>query len=357
MAYSGTINQTKVNVAQLIEYAFREAGKTAEEQTPEYVNAAKQALFYILQSLSNKGIDLWMIEPVLLGAVQAQTELFLPPGTVKILEANWRYLQTPNVSGTLPVSNTDVGNLFNGNNPSLDLYATSTTQDNYFGWTYTGGQIVTQLGFNAYSPGGSTEYNLVYETSADGITWTTRKTLPTLTLSDYEWYYFQIDPTPAHTYFRLRETVASTFSLRYIQPSIVQQDIPLAPLNRDTYFALPNKQFQSQRSLQYWYNKGVEQSIYLWPIPQDNFQCFQIVIEQQLQDAGTLSNELYVPNRWLNAIQSMLSHKVAKQLPNVDLARIQYLEAQANIDLNDAGNGEEDNAPVYFQPNISYYTR
>lgn len=357
MAYSGTINQTKINVAQLIEYAFREAGRPAETQTPEYINAAKQALFYILQSLSNKGIDLWMVRPVLLGAQQAQTVLPLPAGTVKILEANWRYLQTPNVSSTLPVSNTSVGNLFNGNNQDLALYATSTALNNYFGWTYTGGQIITQVGFNAYSPSGSTTYNLVYETSSDGVTWTTRKTLPAVTLADYEWYYFQIDPTPEHVYFRLRETVATTFSLRCIQPSVVQQDIPLAPLNRDTYFALPNKQFQSQRSLQYWYNKGVEQSMYLWPIPQDNFQCFQIVIEQQLQDVGSLTNELYMPNRWLNAVQSMLSHKVAKQLPGIDLARIQYLEAQANIDLNDAGNGEEDNAPIYFQPNISYYTR
>ena len=357
MAYSGTINQTKVNVAQLIEYAFREAGKTAEEQTPEYINAAKQALFYILQSLSNKGIDLWAIKTVLLGALEAQTEVFLPEGTVKILAANWRYVQTPGVSGTLPVSNIDVGNLFNNNNPTLELHATSTIQNNYFGWNYTSGQIITQVGFNAYSPNGPTDYNLVLETSNDGVTWTTRQTLPTVTLEDFGWYYFQLDPTPGYNYYRLRETVATTFSLRAIQPSYVQQDIPLAPLNRDTYFALPNKQFQSERSLQYWYNKGVRQSIYLWPIPQDNFQCFQLVLEQQVQDAGTLSNELYIPNRWLNAIQSMLSHKVAKQLPGVDLARIQYLEAQANLDLVDAGNGEEDNAPIYFQPNISYYTR
>ena len=158
-------------------------------------------------------------------------------------------------------------------------------------------------------------------------------------------------------YYRLRETVATTVSLRAIQPSYVQQDIPLAALNRDTYFALPNKQFQSQRSLQYWYNKGVEQSMYLWPIPQDNFQCFQIVIEQQFQDVGSLTNELYIPNRWLNAIQSMLSHRVSMQLPNVEPTRIAYLEVQAKEALTDAGNGEEDMAPIYFQPNISYYTR
>lgn len=355
MAYSGTINQTKVNVAQLIEYAFREAGKTAEEQTPEYINAARQALFYILQSLSNKGIDLWMIKAVLLGAQQAQTVLPLPAGTVKILEANWRYLQTPQISEALPTDNPDAYNLFN--NTDLSLYATTTALKNYFGWDYQQSQIITQIGFNAYAPGGSATYNFVLETSNDGTTWSEAQTVPEVTLADKEWYYFQLDLTPGFLYYRLRETVATTVSLRAIQPSYVQQDIPLAPLNRDTYYALPNKQFQSQRSLQYWYNKGVEQSMYLWPIPQDNFQCFQIVIEQQLQDVGSLTNELYMPNRWLNAVQSMLSHKLAKQLPGVDLARIQYLEAQANLDLNDAGNGEEDNAPIYFQPNISYYTR
>jgi hypothetical protein len=357
MAYSGTINQTKVSVAQLIEYAFREAGKPAETQTPEYINAAKQALFYILQSMSNKGIDLWAIKTVLLGALEAQTEVFLPEGTVKILAANWRYLQTPDVASTLPASSISAGSLFNNNNPTLELYATSTIQDNYFGWSYLSNQIVTQIGFNAHAPNGPKDYNLVLETSDDGIVWTTKQTLPTVTLDDYGWYYFQLDPTPGYMFYRLRETVATTFSLRAIQPSYVQQDIPLAALNRDTYFALPNKQFQSQRSLQYWYNKGVRQSIYLWPIPQDNFQCFQVVLEQQLQDVGTLTDELYVPNRWLNAIQSMLSHKVAKQLPNIDLNRIQYLEVQAKQDLEDAGNGEEDNAPIYFQPNISYYTR
>ena len=357
MAYSGTVNQTKVNVAQMIEYAFREAGKTAEEQTPEYINAAKQALFYILQSLSNRGIDLWAIDTVLLGALEAQTVLPLPAGTVKILEANWRYVQTPGVTGTLPVDNATVANLFSNDNQNLELHATSTVGENYFGWTYTDGQIITQIGFNAYAPLGAATYNLVFETSNDGVTWTERQVLPELTLKDKEWYYFQVALTPGYVYYRLRETVATTFSLRYIQPSYIQQDIPLAPLNRDTYFALPNKQFQSQRSLQYWYNKGVEQSMYLWPIPQNNFQCFQIVVEMQLQDAGTLTNELYMPNRWLNATQSLLSHKLAMQLPNVDLQRIGYLEQQAAKNLVDAENGEEDMAPIYLQPNISYYTR
>jgi hypothetical protein len=357
MSYSGTTQKTKINVAQLIEYAFRDAGKLAEDQTPELINAAKQALFYILQSLSNKGLNLWAIETVLLGAVQAQTVLNLPPDTVDVLEANWRYVQTPQIAEALPIDNPDSWVLFQSNNTTLQLYATSTVGENYFGWAYQQAQIITQVGFNAYAPSGTATYNLVLETSEDNITWTTRETLPTLTLSDYEWYYFQIDPSPAHLYWRLRETVAPTFGLRQIVPSYVQQDIPMARLNRSTYFALPNKQFQSQRSLQYWYDKGVEQQLYLWPIPQDNFQCYQIVIEQELQDVGTLSDNLYAPNRWLNAIQCLLSHRVSLQVPGVDQNRITYLQGMAQDALIDAGNGEEDMAPIYFQPNISYYTR
>ena len=62
MAYSGTTNQTKVSVDQLISYAFRDAGKTAEEITPEYIDTARLALFYILQNMSNRGVNLWLLE-------------------------------------------------------------------------------------------------------------------------------------------------------------------------------------------------------------------------------------------------------------------------------------------------------
>ena len=62
MAYSNTTGQTTVNVDQLISYAFRDAGKQAEEMTPEYVQAAKQALFYNLMDLSNMGVNLWLLE-------------------------------------------------------------------------------------------------------------------------------------------------------------------------------------------------------------------------------------------------------------------------------------------------------
>ena len=351
MAYSGTTNQTKINVGQLIEYAFREAGKPAEEQTAQYIDAGKQALFYILQNLSNRGVNLWMLENKLIGTVADQTVITLPEGTIDVREANWRYIVTPAISQAIPTTNANAGNLFDQN---LDTYATSTALQNFFGAGYSGGMRIYQIGFNSY---GNSTYNFVFETSQDGITWTVRETLPSITLKDREWYYFPIDPTPEYVYYRLRETVATTFSLRQLSFSYTQQDIPLARLNRDDYWNLPNKQFESQRSLQYWFDRQITPQMYLWPIPNDDFQVFQLIIEKQLQDVGTLTNELYVPNRWIAAIQKQLSHQIAMQLPGVDLPRIQYLEQQANMWYEMAAAEERDKSPIYYTPNISYYTR
>jgi hypothetical protein len=355
VATSGTFNQTKINVDQLISYAFRDAGKTAEEMTPEYVDAARQALFYLLQNLSNRGVNLWLLENYLCGAVTAQQELVMPPGTIDVREANWVYVVNSEAAEFLPTSNPDSPAVFNQN---LDLVSTSIIGSNWFGLEYQDAQPVFYVGFNGYAaPGTTVTYNFAYEVSNDGVTWTTVKQLPETTLSDREWAYFNISITPNYLYYRLRETVATTFSVRQIVFSTSQQVIPLARLNRDDYWNLPNKQFPSERSLQYWFNRAIDPTMYLWPVPNNDFQMFQLIIEREMQDVGSLTNELYVPNRWIGSIQSTLSHKLALQLPGVDLNRVQYLENIAKQLENDASQEERDKSPIYLQPNISYYTR
>ena len=176
-------------------------------------------------------------------------------------------------------------------------------------------------------------------------------------MADREWAYYPINITPVHTFYRLRETVRTTFSVRQIVFSTSQQVIPLARLNKDDYWNLPNKQFPSQRSLQYWYDRQIEPKMYLWPVPNNDFQMFQLLIEKQMQDVGSLTNELYIPNRWIASVQASLSHKLAMQLPGIDLQRIGYLEQQADKLFLQASDEERDKSPIYFQPNISYYTR
>jgi len=359
LAYSGTYDQTKITVDQLISYAYRDAGKTAEEITPEYINAGKQALFYILQNSVNRGVNIWLQQIVVLGAQTNQQYLTMPKNCVDVLEANWIYIVNPTISQALPSDNTGAPSLFDQNgNASLSQHATSTLSENWFGAAYSNQTRVFYAGFNAYSPNGPTTYDLDFQVSNDGVNWETWQSFPEVTLNDYEWSYITINATQQFYYYRLKNrNTSSTFSLRAIQFAQSQQVIPLARLNRTDYFDLPNKQFPSQRSLQFWFNRQVDPQMYLWPVPNNNYQAFQMILEMQPQDVGNLTNQLYLPDRWVPYIQSALSHKLSMQLPGTDLARIQYLEKIALDMRQQAEEEDRDKSPIYFQPNISYYTR
>ena len=359
MAYSGTENQTKINVDQLISYAYRDAGKTAEEITPEYVDAGKQALYYILQNLSNRGVNLWLLENYVVGAQTNEQWLTLPASTIDVREANWVYITNPSITSAIPLSNINVSSLFDQSaNADLNLHATTTLGDNWFGAAYSNPTRIFYVGFNAFCPGTTATYGLDLEVSNDGITWDVWESFPDTVLGDREWAYFTINATQPFYYFRLKNrNTTSTYSLRAIQFAQSQQVIPLSRLNRNDYWNLPNKQFPSQRSLQYWFDRQIEPKMYLWPVPNNNYQVFQLIVEVQMPDVGSLTNELYLPNRWIGSIQASLSHKLAMQLPQIDLARVQYLEAIAVKLEYDAAQEERDKSPIYFQPNYSYYTR
>jgi hypothetical protein len=359
MAYSGTYNKTKITVDQLITYAYRDAGKTAEEITPEYVNAGRQALFYVLQNSANRGINIWLQKIEILGAETNQQILTMPPNCVDVLEANWVYIINPTISAALPVANPNSPVLFDqSTNSNLELHATSTLGENYFGAAYSQQTRLFYVGFNAFSPAGLTTYNLDFEVSNDGVTWEVWQSFPEVTLADRKWKYFAIDTTQQFYFYRLKNRSATTtFSLRSIQFAQSQQVIPMARLNRTDYFSLPNKQFPSQRSLQYWFDRQIDPQMYLWPVPNNNFQVFSMILELQPQDVGSLTNELYMPDRAIPYFQAALSHKLAMQLPQIDMDRVVYLEKLALTARTEFEDEDRDKSPIYFQPNYSYYTR
>ncbi|CAB4129452.1 hypothetical protein UFOVP118_63 [uncultured Caudovirales phage] len=359
MAYSGTYDRTSITVDQLISYAYRDAGKQAEEITPEYVNAGKQALFYILQNSVNRGINIWLQKIEVMGPKAYQQYMTLPSNVVDVLEANWIYVQNPAIATALPYDNVNSPVLFDQSaNFSLSLHATSTLGENYFGAQYQQQTRLFYVGFSAYSPTGTTTYNLDLEVSDDGVTWQVWQSLDEVTLADQEWAYSTVESTQPFYYYRLKNRdTATTFSIRAIQFAQSQQVIPLARLNRTDYFSLPNKQFPGNRALQYWFNRQIEPQIYFWPVPNNNYQMFQFILELAPQDVGSLTNELYLPNRWIPYIQAALSHKLAMQLPGIDMNRVAYLE-KLSLDLRTQAEEEDrDKSPIYFQPNFSYYTR
>jgi hypothetical protein len=342
--YSNTSNttaQTTVTVDQMIRFAYKEAGKLAEEMTPEYVQDIRLALWYILINLSNRGVNLWLLEYIMQGSEAQQREYPMPKGTVDIRIANYRLCTRPSAASD------NTSGAFNTNTLDLDyVIAAGDSANAYYGEAFR----FLSAGFNC----ATLNTTLLVDYSYDNITWTN---LASVTNNVNTWGYTQIDGSPQANFWRFRNTTASPITVRALSLASQQQDIPMARLNRDSYFNLPNKDFPSNRALQYWFDRQVTPIANLWPAPQDAFQTFQYIIEMQPQDVGRLTNEIAVPDRWMPAMQKQLSAAVAKLLPGVDENRIMRLSAEAKELTVTAEEEDRDKSPIYFAPNISYYTK
>ena len=328
MAFSNTVSQTNFNTRRVIDNAIRRCKLAAQQITAEHIDIANDQLYLFLSDLANQGAPLWCIEKQIYPLYDGVGDITMTDGTVDILNSNFRWLQE--VTGT-----------------NVDTSTTRTV-------TFTTDTFVANVG--VYWTAAAVPIAL--ERSDDNIVWTTIQTeTPTATAG--QWTWFDLDSSVAARYFRVRAT-SGTLSFSQIYLANTPTEIPLARMNRDDYTNLPNKAFQSNRPLQYWFDRQVNNPImHMWPVPNEAATVCQIVVWRQryIMDVGTMTQDVEVPQRWLEAIVSGLAAKMALELTEVDVNLIPILDQKAAIALNIAQMEERDNSPMMIAPNISPYTR
>ena len=328
MAYSNTVSQTVFNTRKVIENAIRRCKLPAESITAEYVDIANDQLYLLLSDLANMGAPLWCIEKQILPLYDGVGDVVLDTKVVDILNSNFRQLQT--VSGV----NT----------------TTSTTHTIAFG----GDTFVTTVGIKWLAA----SVPIALERSIDSIVWETIQTENPVAISG-EWTWFDLESSIATPYFRVRATTG-TLVFEEIYTGNTPTEIPLARMNRDDYTNLPNKYFQSNRSLQYWYDRVIPNPVmHLWPVPNSGADYSQLVlwVQRYIMDVGTMTQEIEVPQRWYEALVAMLAAKMAMEIVEVDVGMIGMLDAKAQQALYTAQAEERDNSPMMIAPNIAMYTR
>jgi hypothetical protein len=311
-----------------MENAFRRCRVRPEMITAEYVSVANDQLYLLLSDLANMGAPLWCIEKQILPLYDGEGYITLDTKVVDILNSNLRQLQT--VTGT----NT----------------TTATTRTIDFG----GATFVTTVGVlwtAAAVP-------IALERSVDGIVWTTIQTETPIAVAG-EWTWYDLASSVATEFFRVRATSGSLNFLE-IYTGNTPTEIPLARMNRDDYTNLPNKSFQSNRPLQFWYDRLIPNPVMrLWPVPNSGAITSQIVlwVQRYIMDVGTMTQQVEVPQRWYEAIVAMLASKLALEIAEVETSLIPLLDQKANVALYTAQAEERDNSPMMMAPNIAVYTR
>ena len=328
MAYSGTVSQTTFDTRRVIENATRRCKLPAQSLTSEHVSIANDVLYLLLSDLANQGVPLWCVQETLYPLYEGVPIIVTEKGTVDILNTNLRSLQQ--VTGT-----------------NVDTSTARVTQ-------FTSTTSVTTVGILWSAPAVPVEF----ARSNDGVTWTIiQAEVPQASAGEWTWY--DLSSVVATTYFRVRAT-SGTLGFSQVYLGNTPTEIPLARLNRDDYTNLPNKQFQSNRPLQYWLDRqSLSPVMNLWPVPNIAATVMQVVVwsHRHIMDVGTMTQELEVPQRWYEAIVSMLAAKLAMEYVEVDASLIPLLDQKAQQALYIAQAEERDNSPMMIAPNIAVYTR
>ena len=368
---SGTVSATPYNLRKVLDHAFRRAGKSAEKVSAEQLSIATDIVFTVTSQWINAGFPLWtrqyLFLPVTIGSFDVPT----PVGTVDIITAFWRILNPWRGDATLSTG-ADAAQLFAGQ-PSADVVITGINPGVYV--NFLSAMQVDTVGILL---GGASTVTAALEVqaSSDGVNWTTVQTLPSTTYTPQVWQYFGLIPSVTTQFLQIVLPSASTWTLNQVNFGLADsQDIPFGRLNIDDYYNLPDKQFQGDQPNSLFVDRQLNAPVLkIWPTP--NVTAFYngtmtALVRRYIQDPGQLTNNVEVPQRWLEALQWGVAKLLMYELPDEEassqqtsyftlMAKQQRLQAvtQELTKAEALAWGEErDNSPVRIVPNIGGYTR
>ena len=330
MATTGTVDQTLVTVAEIIDLAFRRCGKVPSTVSGELLTDARLSLTLLLTNMVNRGISLWCLKKTVISTVPLKGVYAIAQGTQDINNALLRQLYA--------------------------MVGTANSGAGYQGVVLTAAQSIRNVS-GTFAADAVT--NLVIEYSVDNTTWSQAAALSSITVTAGSTFAVDLDNTFLAQYWRVRDTSGTLVALTSLLFRTFQSELPMSQLNRDDYQNLPQKFTPGQLPLQYWFDKQLNPQMWVWPVPSIGGQQLVVWGQQLIQDVGSLSNNLAVPTRWLDSIVFTLAARLALIIPPSELppGRLEYLDGKSSMAVLEAENGESDGSPMRLAPRIGGYTK
>jgi len=123
----------------------------------------------------------------------------------------------------------------------------------------------------------------------------------------------------------------------------INTDLVISPISRSEYAAIPNKAQTSYRPTQFYFERTITPSLFLWPVPQDDSVTLYYYRMKIQQDAGAFTDSMDAPNRWMEAIAAGLAAKLAvKFAPD----RLSFLEGYASQAYDKAAAEDRERVPL-----------
>jgi hypothetical protein len=351
MATSGTVSTTVFTTRKVIDHAFRRCKLSPQQITSEYIETAKDILWLFLSTLSQKGIALWAVQKEIIPLYGYVPNVPLPVGTVDLLDCNLRSISRP--TGIYSSSEGDAESAFDGD---IDTACVQVAAAGHITVEYDSETRLTNFGILPDEDG---TWDFQIQVSDDGVTWEPVYSVTAQEVTEQEWLWLDIDGIYPTTYCRLQATGTTVLNVAEFVAGNNPNEIPLALLNTDNYDSQPDKTFPG-RPTEYRYDKQRTQPIMnLWPAPAPEYTFYQLVarVQRYIQDVGTMTQEIEVPQSWYLAIICELARQLAYSIPEVKAEVMPGLMMEAENQLKTAWNGQSDGSPVNLRIGIGCYTK
>ena len=372
---SGTVSTYNFTNRKIIDHACRRAGIVPQRLSAEDLEVCLDLLFTLTSEWANAGFPLWTRQFGLLGCQIGSPNVQTPPGTVEVLHSYWRIFNPYRGPATLSTGAGDIL-LFGGQpnadvnipgpNPAVSVNFTSITETDTIG--VLSGVAVP---FTAA---------LQINVSVDGVTWVPFQTLPSATYTLGQWTYFDLNPTVQTQYLQIVNPGPGAWVVNQLNFALANgQDIENGPLNIDDYYNLPNKMFRSDRPNSTYQDRQVAGPVlFIWPtLNTEGFYngTVSCLSRRYIQDPGTLTNIMELPQRWFEAIVWRLASRVIDEIPQPSdpnsannpygaMVPLQTMQARTTRCETMAARSEalvwseeRVRAPIRLMPSITPYTR
>jgi len=333
LSTTGTVQTSGWDTRTVIDRAYGALGLSPQQITSEKIDIAHDLLGITLADMLNTSVPLWCLEKTFVTPILGQATYPMPAGTNDINRAFYRSLFniTP---ATVTSSPTALQYDFGANNPTLV---------SMWSITYNGPLIP-----------------LFFQSSPDGVTWTTVETTNNFNLGSGPTQYYDIKNQGAQRYWQAVPQLSSNvLSIASASLWNTPNDIQMYRMNKDDYWNMTNKSSLG-RPLQYWVNRTLGCEIRVWPEPDSitvSSVVFYIWRERYIMDVGSLQQQLEVPTRWFWTVIIQLADALALCTPEAKPDRIQMVQARLPGMLKNLWASERDRAPVKYNVNIGPYTK
>ena len=313
---SGTYGFLSIEIELIIREAYERIGIMGEMVETQKLESARRAIDLLMLEWMNKTVNLWTLKSRLLGLTASQgvygegVETFYED----IIQVNLR-TSTRQLNGTAASSSGIAANAFDGN---PNTACTQNAPNGNISYDYGAGNT-QQLTFIGVASAINANYTLVIEYSNDGMNWQHLDWSSTLfydPIDNISFPYRQIiwgtinKPVTAQ-YYRIRETGGATLDIQEIYFNNNIFDYVLSKVSRDEYYSYPNKTLEGRPTV-YYFDRQIEPVLYLWPVPNAQYNCLQYTCKQMMQETGILySDTIDMPARFYPALIAGVTYNLA----------------------------------------------